>query len=346
MEEQEEQSSPNLSIELVDIEIEDPLTQHQNQHHFESITNNKKNSPPQTFTSLSSMSSSSGPSSLKLPGERFSNRMALGDEFMLNDSNPPIISNYEDTEIEDFPVNNAQPPDYAPKSNTQKTSTLKQKTTVTTKRLPPPLTKVGSRLSKMNSISTQDLTQLNEATSTCNGTAKTTSRKLSNGFGRIRKDSHTNKENVKNKQGHNQDVPVHIFTKPPPPPSMHVTRAKTSLDMKTANQIRQQQQQHNRPVQRQGLQNAITQRDIKTTNQTTTITNTNVNYNGVMESNGSNFNRNVIHTAASITVRNDLYTSLVSSSVIYLKKLLYFLYPDSSVIIKSHLNLGDNRYLV
>ncbi|KAL5277776.1 KATNB1 family protein [Megaselia abdita] len=299
MEELEDQSSPNLSIELVDVEIEDPLTHHQNQLQFETITSMKKNSPPQTFTSLSSMSSSSGPSSLKLPGERFSNRMALGDEFMLNDSNPPIISNYEDTEIEDFPVNNAQPPDYAPKTNNQKTAAVKHKATVTTKRQQPQLTKVGNRLTKMNSISTQDLTQLNEATSTSNVT--TAVRKYGNG--RIRRESHTNKENVKNKQG--KDITVTFVTKPPPP----VSRAKTSFDLKTANQIRQQNI-NNRPVQRQGLQNAITQRERETTNQTTTTTintNANVNYNGVM-ANGTNFNRTVIHNPPSI--RSDLYTTL------------------------------------
>lgn len=303
MEEQEEQSSPNLSIELVDVEIEDPLMHPQLQ--FESLSQNKKSSP-QTFTSLSSMSSSSGPSSLKLPGERFSNRMALGDEFMLNDSNPPIISNYEDTEIEDFPVNNAQPPDYAPKTTSQKTSTLKQKTTLTTAKRQQ-LTKVGGRLTKMNSLSTQDLTQLNEASSTSSGTTVMNVRKSGAGFGKMRRDSHTNKENVKNKL---QNVPVTIVTNKPPPA---VHRAKTSIDLKTANQIRQQQQQNNRPVQRQGLQNATTQRDIKTTNHTTTTTinaNTNVHYNGVMGTNGSNFNRNVIHTPPSI--RSDLYTTMVS----------------------------------
>lgn len=306
MEELEEQSSPNLSIELVDVEIEDPLTHHQHQIQFESITNSKKSSPPQTFTSLSSMSSSSGPSSLKLQGERLTNRMNLGDEFMLNDSNPPIISNYEDTEIEDFPVNNAQPPDYAPKTMIQKTSTLKQKTTVTTKRQ---LTKGGARLTKMNSLSTQDLTQLNEATSTSSATTVMNARKYgSGGFARVRRDSHTNKENVKNKQ---KDIAVTIVTNKPPP---QLSRSKTTLDFKTANQIRQQQQQSNRPVQRQGLQNATTQRDIKTTNHTTTTTinanSTNVNYNGVMGSNGSNFNRNVIHTPPSIR-NSDLFTSLV-----------------------------------
>lgn len=298
MEELEEQSSPNLSIELVDEDIEDPLT---NQIQFESFTNNMKNSPAQTYTSLSSMSSSSGPSSLKLTG--FSNRMTLSDEFMVNDSNPPIISNYDDTEIEDFPVNNAQPPDYAPKFNNPKTSTVKQKTTVTTKRPQPPLKKVGSRLTKMNSLSTQDLTQLNEATST----TKVGAKRFGNGLGRIRRDSHTNKENVKNK---NQDFAVTIVTSKAPT----VTRAKTSIDIKTANQIRQQQQQQtNRPVQRQGLQNAITQRDIKTTNHTTTTTinaNTNVNSNGMMDTNVGNFHRNVIHTPP--TIRSDLFTTLVS----------------------------------
>lgn len=302
MEELEEQSSPNLSIELVDEDIEDPLT---HQIRFESFVNQKKNSPLQTYTSLSSMSSSSGPSSLKLSG--FSNRITSSDEFMLNDSNPPIISNYDDTEIEDFPVNNAQPPDYAPKFNNQKTLTMKQKTTVTTKRPQPPTTKVGSRLTKMNSLSTQDLTQLNEATSTTKGIVK----KFGNGLGKIRRDAHINKENVKNK---NQDFAVTIVTNKAPT----VTRAKTSIDIKTANQIRQQQQQQqqtNRPVQRQGLQNAITQRDIKTTNHTTTTTinaNTNANYNGMMDTNIGNFNRNVMHTPPSM--RSDLFTTLVSFS--------------------------------
>uniref|UniRef100_T1GNQ4 Uncharacterized protein n=1 Tax=Megaselia scalaris TaxID=36166 RepID=T1GNQ4_MEGSC len=305
MEELEEQSSPNLSIELVDEDIEDPLAQHL---HFESITNSTKSSPPLTLTSLSSMSTSSGPSSLKLPGERFTSRMALSDEFMLNDSNPPIISNYEDTEIEDFPVNNAQPPDYAPK-NTSKISnlvTFRQKSTMTTKKT---TAKVGSsRLSKGNSMSSQDLTQLNEATSTSTtstGTTATT-RKTNTGFSRVRRDSHTNKENVKAKQ---QNIPVTIVTNKPAAP----TRAKTALDLKS--KIDRQQQQHsNRPVQRQGLQNATTQRNEKTTNHTTTTTinsnttTTNINYNGVMGSNGSNYNRtSFIQMPAA--PRNDLYTS-------------------------------------
>lgn len=283
VEEVEEQSSPNLSIELVDEDIDDPLS---NQIQFENIANNKKSTFNTAFQSLSSISSSSGPSSLNFP-----NRMALGDEFMLNESNPPIISNYEDTEIEDFPVNNAQPPDYASsKKVNQKNLSIKQKTTATIKRPQSTLAKPVNRLSKMNSISTVDLSELDDQ-------SRSNTKKFGNGSVKPRRDVHPNKENVKNK---NQNATNKAST---------LTRAKTSVDLKT-NQIRvhhQQQQQTNRPVQRQGLQ-----REIKTTNQTASTiinANTNLNYNGMVDSNLFSTNNTMIHMPR--TLPEDLLTTLV-----------------------------------
>lgn len=243
------QSSPNLSLELVD-DIEDTQTIPNSNGHTVNFdlyapaqkVNNPYIFPPSLSSETTSYSSSGGyegPSSLKMPGERDVykfNRIidthANEIEYNLNDSNPPIISNYNGSElVEDFPVNSAQQPNYAPKNdgptslsyttnNLQKT--IKPKTTSHIQKRTSQIAisnkssnfQSRNKLSNVSSVSTTDLHKIDDNMVMKKSTSSTISSK-------VKRDANLNKENAKNK-----NITVQIITKGP-------TRSKTSLDLRS-----------------------------------------------------------------------------------------------------------------
>lgn len=280
------QSSPNLSLELVDEMDETQSIPNSNGFsvHFDfNGPVQKVNNPyifPQSLSSETASYSSGGydgPSSLKMPGERDVykfNRIvdthANEIEYNLNDSNPPIISNYDGSElVEDFPVNNAQQPDYASKSNgpmsmnyssnnVQKTSKTK-----TTSHIQKRTSQIAisskssgfqsrSKLSNVSSVSTTDLHKIDDNMVMKKSTSSTISSKA-------KRDSNLNKENAKNK-----NITVQIITKGP-------TRSKTSLDLRSPTSTGQtQKQSHRISSYTTDLNNSQSSMNIVTTNNHTT----------------------------------------------------------------------------
>lgn len=172
-----------------------------------------------------------GPSSLKMPGEpdlyrfdKHANSFTNDLDYYPLDNSTHIISNYDEAEKEDFTVNSAQQPDYAPKMvNTanaklapprSRPTVRPQRRTSPTGHKPPPQRK----LSNMTSLSTVDLHKM-EYSST---TTTTTKRQTNQTNSKLRRqDSLQNKENNQK----DRNITVQIITKPP-------TRSKTALDLR------------------------------------------------------------------------------------------------------------------
>ncbi|XP_055915704.1 katanin p80 WD40 repeat-containing subunit B1 [Eupeodes corollae] len=221
------QSSPNLSLELVDDMEDTPSAPNSNgvSVHFDLYGPGQKVNP-YIFPSISSETTSyssggyEGPSSLKMPGERDVykfNRIvdmhANEIEYNLNDSNPPIISNYNGSElVEDFPVNSAQ--NYS--NNVQKTA--KSKTTSHVQKRTSQIAisnkssnfQSRSKLSNVSSVSTTDLHKIDDNVVMKKSSSSTISAK-------VKREADFNKENAKNKNIAARKAP---------------TRSKTSLDLR------------------------------------------------------------------------------------------------------------------
>lgn len=198
-----------------------------------------------------------GPSSLKMPGERgdiyhqyeqFADPFNQDSEINFNESFPPVITNYDNTEmVEDFPVNTNlhQPPSSTnggsnsvslttssnnfahppPKTAKPKTTShiTKRTTQVTSGGVK---TSVSSnfqqrnKLSQVSSVSTTELHKLDD-----NMLIK---KSASSHIVVNKNKAHVNKENARNK-----NINVQIITKPP-------TRSRTSLELRST----QKQTQH------------------------------------------------------------------------------------------------------
>ncbi|KAL9880201.1 katanin p80 isoform 3-T3 [Glossina fuscipes fuscipes] len=219
-------------------------------------------SPPYQFPSISSSTAYSsfggnslgtlnfdGPSSLKMSGERsaiyqyesFDDPFTPESEITFNESFPPVITNYEHTEmVEDFPVNtnlHQQPSisisNHATNANPNSTNshvhppikTVKPKITShitkrTTTQANTKSTVVNTiqqrnKLSQVSSVSTTDLHKLDD---------NVLIKKSASSHMVVNKNkAHLNKENARNKN----QITVQIITKAP-------TRSKTSLELRSA----------------------------------------------------------------------------------------------------------------
>ncbi|XP_067634521.1 katanin p80 WD40 repeat-containing subunit B1 isoform X2 [Eurosta solidaginis] len=278
-------SSPNLSLELVDESLLETVSPppvlvstisslngvNSNTLNFDTpyrgINHMHKSntSPPFNFTSMTSSTGYSsfsangisslnfeGPSSLKMPGERdiylhmpMPNSFANEMEYNLNESNPPIISNYDHTEMaEDFPVNqniHQQPngpnavsstsattgqPQQIPafKNTKSKSSASVQKRTTqiavpTSGRTNANSTnQARNKLSQVSSISSTDLHKLDDNMSLKKSASSHFVNKTKRGNDT---QSNPNKENARNK-----NISVQIYAKPP-------TRSRTTLELRS-----------------------------------------------------------------------------------------------------------------
>ncbi|KAH8408915.1 hypothetical protein KR009_003756, partial [Drosophila setifemur] len=169
-------------------------------------------------------------------------------EFNLNESNPPILSNYE--MAEDFPVNqnlNYIANSYKPapaastinassKSIKKTTSNLHKRTTgsmVSSKQ-----TSTGifgaSKLSQVSSVSSMELHKLDD-----NMVLKKSS--SSNVVNKNKRPIGSTQSQFYKENGQQKNINVEIFTKPP-------TRSRTTLDMRTSHQNKNQEKQVNPPL--------------------------------------------------------------------------------------------------
>ncbi|XP_036317461.1 katanin p80 WD40 repeat-containing subunit B1 isoform X2 [Rhagoletis pomonella] len=278
-------SSPNLSLELVDESLLDttspppattsaiPLlhTVNSNSVYDASYTSashlaHKSNtSPPYNFPSMASSTGYSsfsgnglcslnfdGPSSLKMPGEReiylhmpMANSFANDIEYNLNESNPPIISNYDHTEmVEDFPVNqNNHQQSNVPGSVSSTTASIgpaqqipaykgsKSKTAATAQKRATHIAistsskshvnsshQQRSKLSQVSSVSSTELHKLDDNMSLKKSASSHFVNKTKRGN---ETQSNLNKENARNK-----NISVQIYAKPP-------TRSRTTLELRS-----------------------------------------------------------------------------------------------------------------
>lgn len=229
-------SSPNLSFEMIDEEDAQKI----------SLTNGFKfdNLPTTKKLSLSNFLTHS--SSLELDNNYTSDLDAYPIKSNL------ILNKVIEPEREDFPVNNAQPPDYAPKSLNQTKSIQRQKIIdmdLRRKPSPPILTsRVGKRLTA--SQSTTDLNKLDELNNTFvvkrpqsrNG-SPTRNYHANNLNGKFKKNETTAQLNKENNLNKSRNIPVHIITKP--------IRSKTAIDIKSnSTGVGTTQQQQHTPVRR------------------------------------------------------------------------------------------------
>lgn len=222
-------SSPSLSIEMVDEPLEYPKGN--NGMSFSYLGTSKVDPYYMNANIYPKDTVLEGPSSLKMPGEpdlyrfdKHANSFTNDLDYYPLDNSTHIISNYDEAEKEDFTVNSAQQPDYAPKMGNAANAKLApprsrptvrpQRRTSPTGHKPPPQRK----LSNMTSLSTVDLHKM-EYSST---TTTTTKRQTNQTNSKLRRqDSLQNKENNQK----DRNITVQIITKPP-------TRSKTALDLR------------------------------------------------------------------------------------------------------------------
>lgn len=213
-------SSPNLSIEMIDDEETKQV----------SLTNGFKfeNLPTKTIA----------PDKFQL--NRFLNNSSLDNNYTSDlDTYPTksslILNKVIEPEREDFPVNNAQPPDYAPKAlNITKSIVSRQKVEMEIRRRPSPPILTSRTASKRltASQSTTDLNKLDELNNTFvvkrpqsrNG-SPTRNYHANNLNGKFKKNETTAQLNKENNLNKSRNIPVHIITKP--------VRSKTAIDIKS-----------------------------------------------------------------------------------------------------------------
>ncbi|XP_037934554.1 katanin p80 WD40 repeat-containing subunit B1 isoform X2 [Teleopsis dalmanni] len=194
-----------------------------------------------------------GPSSLKVPGEhgmypvdRIFETFGNGVEYNLNDSNTPIISNYDHNEMaEDFPVNqnvhqqqNVVSSTNVSSQQTSKTTKTKQISHIQKRNTQNAISGSKSatssfhnrnKFSQVSSVSTTDLHKLDD-----NLLIKKSASSHMVAKGRRNTDaqSQINKENARNK-----NITVQILTKPP-------TRSRTSFDLRSPESAAAHKQSH------------------------------------------------------------------------------------------------------
>ncbi|XP_004527166.1 katanin p80 WD40 repeat-containing subunit B1 isoform X2 [Ceratitis capitata] len=230
------------------------------------LTHKSNVSPPYNFSSMASSTGYSsfsgnghcslnfdGPSSLKMPGERdiylhmpMTNEFANDLEYNLNESNPPIISNYDHTElVEDFPVNqNIHQQHNGANSVSSTTATMgsaqtipafkgtKSKATTSAQKRTTQIAistsgkshmnssthQQRSKLSQVSSVSSTDLHKLDDNMSLKKSASSHYVNKTKRGN---ESQSNLNKENARNK-----NISVQIYAKPP-------TRSRTTLELRS-----------------------------------------------------------------------------------------------------------------
>lgn len=240
-----EVSSPSsLSFEMIEESIDEipvPHTSNKNEYAFENLARTRESSM------------------FSLPGDNYGNGYLdhyqtpiQPDDGMYFDNMSNDLDYYPEQmvepEREDFPVNNAQPPDYAPKmdlmhhnSNVfhapKTTTTNKSKTAASQRKTLSSQSNARSSLahSKKFSTSNIDLHSIDDNSSTYGASKKTFSR---NGSPTRNYSAFNNNNNVKvkrqdapketNHARNNRKITVQILAKPPPP-----ARSKTSLDLKS-----------------------------------------------------------------------------------------------------------------
>nr|XP_014086027.2 katanin p80 WD40 repeat-containing subunit B1 isoform X1 [Bactrocera oleae] len=229
------------------------------------LTQKSTTSPPYNFPSMASSTGYSsfsgnghcslnfdGPSSLKMPGERdiylhmpLGNSFANDIEYNLNESNPPIISNYDHTElVEDFPVNqNIHQPPNGPNSVSSTTASMgpaqaipafkgpKSKATTSAQKRSTQIAistsgkshmnsshQHRSKLSQVSSVSSTELHKLDDNMPLKKSSSSHYINKTKRGN---ETQSNLNKENARNK-----NISVQIYAKPP-------TRSRTTLELRS-----------------------------------------------------------------------------------------------------------------
>ncbi|XP_055389693.1 katanin p80 WD40 repeat-containing subunit B1 [Condylostylus longicornis] len=255
-------SSPNLSIEIID--IEDPPSRHINADTNTGIPSRNFNQFKAVSPLTSDINKFDKYSSFDTYCSNFDNDIGSLTNDSFNDSNPPIISNYEAAESEDFPVNNAKMPDYAPRADTYQSnlqtsnklstsnkSISKSRSTIsltgqrknTQLAIPVKIpdrysggTFFGggpNRVSYMHSVSSMDLHKMDENMSmtkrsttqmsiSARGTRRDTSANSENSF-------HQRQQAVGKDSKPSKEFTVQIFNKKQPPPM----RSKTSIDLRS-----------------------------------------------------------------------------------------------------------------
>lgn len=238
-----EVSSPSsLSFEMIEESIDEipiPHTSNKNEYAFESLARTRESSM------------------FSLPGENYGNGYLdeyqtpmQPDDGMYFDHSSHDLDYYPEQmvepEREDFPVNSAQPPDYAPKMdlmhhnsnvyNAPKT-TNKSKTAASQRKTLSQQSHSRSSLSQSKKFSTSniDLHSIDDNSSTFGASKKNFSR---NGSPTRNYSAFNNNNNLKAKRQdapketnharNNRKITVQILAKPPPP-----ARSKTSLDLKS-----------------------------------------------------------------------------------------------------------------
>lgn len=250
-------SSPgSLNFEMIDESVEDipPMTVPQsastNGYAFEKYAQKRESYlyslPTENFSKLSAFMD--GPNSTSENEELYLDNYANDLDYYPMKSSPGS-NNIVEPEREDFPVNNAQMPDYAPKmdimstgTSTSKTSSIKPKTksSVPRRQSPPNAKSFGQprKLSNISSISTVDLHNIaNSMSTTTNSFASVRKQHLaaSRNGSPTRNYSAFNNNNNKfkrpdvkevNHARKNRNITVQILTPKPP------TRSKTSIDLR------------------------------------------------------------------------------------------------------------------
>ncbi|XP_061392348.1 katanin p80 WD40 repeat-containing subunit B1 [Musca vetustissima] len=218
-------------------------------YHYPSIASST------AYSSLGVLNYDGGPSSLKMPGERgdyyskydnFTDPFNQDSEINFNESFPPVINNYDNTEmVEDFPINQGStiPPSVAAattnnssSSSSSSSATLNAKTakpTTTTTKTTSHITKRTAQVSSGGGIKTSASStfQQRNKLSQVSSVSTTELHKMDDNM-LIKKSAsshivvnkskaHVNKENARNK-----NITVQIITKPP-------TRSRTSLELRS-----------------------------------------------------------------------------------------------------------------
>lgn len=236
----DEQSSPNLSLEVVN---EAAL------EHIESTSMSSLHNLPYSYgidMGSSRVLNVYGPSSLHVPEGYSIYSVEKGEtandvEYSPNDSNPPILNNYDNCEMaEDFPVNQnytasnyktvpASTINASSKSIKKTTTTLHKRNTAMSNTKQTSTAIFGSnKLGQASSVSSMELHKLDDNMVLKKSTSTTVVNK--NKRTMMGSQSQFYKENAQQK-----NISVEIITKPP-------MRSRTTLDMRTtANQTKVQE---------------------------------------------------------------------------------------------------------
>lgn len=242
----EVKSPTNLSFDMIDESFEDPppvpLTSTPNTYDFEKYARKRESylySLPSDNYSKFEDTPIAGSDPEDLYMENYANDL---DYYPMKSS--PTLNNVVEPEREDFPVNNAQPPDYAPKMDSQSSSanhrSIKSKINSYSQQRKNSQSNLKSLAqSRKLSSSTIDLHTMDDASSTFSTAKKGLSSRNGSPTRNYTSYNHNNNNNNKlkrtepakeiNHARNNRKITVQIMTKPPPPP-----RSKTSFDLRSS----------------------------------------------------------------------------------------------------------------